>query len=298
MKINKILFPTDFSQPANRALDHALVLAHRLKATLTMLHIEVPYAADPNNPSYAFPDLDDLFRAIRELARQRLEDPELPVMSGDIEIDHEVKRGISPAAEILEFAEEDGSEMIVMGTHGRGGLGHFLLGSTAEKVVRGAKVPVLTIHHGEDLLLAREGKYEKILVPIDFSESSRHALKQAAGLAEHFGSELVAVHVLEPVLSPQNLFAGDPSPVAIDGDLTQRSEEAFREFAEGTAPESTQFKLLSGTVHKELIAAIKRESADLVVVADRGWSAVERLLLGGTTEKLIRKSPVPVLTVK
>jgi nucleotide-binding universal stress UspA family protein len=63
-------------------------------------------------------------------------------------------------------------------------------------------------------------------------------------------------------------------------------------------PDSTRFELLSGIVHREIIRAIKKEGADLVVVADRGWSAVERWLLGGTTEKIIRKSPVPVLTVK
>ncbi len=298
MNIRKILFPTDFSGPSNRALDHALVLAHRFNASLVMLHVEVPYATDPNNPRFEFPKLEELFDAIHEQVDKRLGDPELPVVSGDIEIKHEVKRAVSAAPEILSFAEDNEIDMIVMGTHGRTGLGHFLLGSTAERVVHGAKIPVLTIHHGEDVLLGHQGKYETILVPIDFSEASRDALKAGAELADKFSSKLLVLHVVEPVLSPQNLFAGDLSPVVIDSELSLRSQEAFEEFAAGLVPKETEIHLRSGISHKEIIAEAKEQKTDLVVMADQGWSAVERWLLGGTTEKVIRRSPVPVLTVK
>ncbi|MFH0882846.1 MAG: universal stress protein [bacterium] len=298
MNIRKILFPTDFSGPSNRALDHALVLAHRFKATLVMLHVEVPYATDPNNPRFEFPKLEELFQAIREQVEKRLNSPEQPVVTGDIEIVHDVKRAVSAAPEILQYAEVQEIDMIVMGTHGRTGLGHFLLGSTAERVVHGAKIPVLTIRHGEDLLLAHQGKYERVLVPTDFSVSSRNALKAGAELADKFGGKLLVVHVVEPVLSPQNLFAGDPSPIIIDNELSLRSQAAFDDFAEGLVPKDTVINLRAGSSHKEIIAEAKEKKADLVVMADQGWSAVERWLLGGTTEKVIRRSPVPVLTVK
>lgn len=298
MNIRKILFPTDFSGPSNRALDHALILAHRFDAELLMLHVEVPYATDPNNPRFEFPKLEELFQAIREQVDKRLNAPELPVVSGDIEIHHEVKRAVSAAPEILQYAQDTEVDLIVMGTHGRTGLGHFLLGSTAERVVHGARIPVLTIHHGEDVLTQHLGKYESILVPIDFSESSRKALQAGAELADKFGGTLSVLHVVEPVLSPQNMFAGDPSPIIIDDELSSRSQSAFEEFAEGLVPKGTPLQLRSGTAHKEITAEAKEKKVDLVVMADQGWSAVERWLLGGTTEKVIRRNPVPVLTIK
>jgi len=298
MNIRKILFPTDFSGPSNRALDHAIILAHRFKATLMMLHIEVPYASDPYNPNYEFPKLEELFATIREQALNRLNDPKLPVVSGDIEIIHEVRRGVSAAPEILSFAHENAIDLIIMGTHGRSGLGHFLLGSTAEKVVHGAQTPVLTIHHGEDKLLEKQGRYEKVLVPIDFSDASFRALQAGTEMAKLFESDLIAVHVIEPILTPQNLFAGDPSPVRIDVDLKDRSKAAFEEFAGEEISKRAKFCLRSGVAHREIVAAISDAEADIVLMADQGWSAVDRWLLGGTTEKVVRKSPVPVMTIK
>ena len=298
MDIRKILFPTDFSQSANRALDHALVLAHRFKAEVVMVHVETPYSADPNNPRKEFPKLDELFQFIRDQAKHRLDDPNVPVMSGDITISEKVLRGISAAQEILAFADEQKLDMIVMGTHGRSGIGHFLLGSTTEKVVHGSLVPVLTIHSGEDLFLQAEGKYCRILIPTDFSEASLQAVKWAVDIADRFGSELIVVHVIEPVLAPQALIVGDPSPIRIDKELRQRSEAALKSFAGDILPDSTRFILKAGRAHHEIIDTIRDEKADLVVVADQGWNALDRWLLGGTTEKLIRKSPVPVLTVK
>ena len=298
MNIQKILFPTDFSQPANRALDHALVLAHRFKAEVIMLHVETPYSADPNNPRKEFPKLEELFQFIRSQAKERLADPQLPVMSGDISMSEKVLRGISAAQEILAYADEEKVDLIVMGTHGRSGIGHFLLGSTTEKVVHGSLVPVLTIHSGEDLFLKAEGSYKRVLVPTDFSEASLHAVRWGADIAKRFGSELVVVHVIEPVLAPQALFAGDPSPIRIDKELRQRSEVALQNFAGEYLPENASFVLKAGRAHQEIIGTIKETQADLVIVADQGWNALDRWLLGGTTEKLIRKSPVPVLTVK
>lgn len=298
MDIKTILFPTDFSDSSGRALDHALVLAHVFDARLIMLHVETPYTADPYNPKSEFPKLDELFQFIRDQVNARIEQPELPVMDGDIEVDHEVVRGISAADTILSFAKENDVSMIVMGTHGRTGLRHFLLGSTTEKVVHGARVPVLTIHHGEDLFIANEGTYKRILVPLDFSEASRTALKAGLEIAERFGSELKVTHVIEPVLTPQSLVTGDPSPARIDRDVLTRSRDALRDFAGELLPESTELMLRTGRPHSEIIDVVKETESDLLVIAEHGWSALERWLLGGTAERLIRKSPVPVFVVR
>ncbi|MBS1261347.1 MAG: Universal stress protein [Calditrichaeota bacterium] len=295
MKIRKILFPTDYSTASNRALDHALVLAHLYRAELIMLHVEVPYGSDPYNPKKEFPDLDELFTFIREHVQQRVDDEALPVITGDIRIREVVKRGISDAGEILEFVESEQIDLIVMGTHGRGAISHLVLGSTTEKVVRGSLVPVLTIRHGEDLLITNQGRYRRILVPVDFSDARRGSLKFAVELAEQFEAELMVTHVFEPVLTSPALFADAPSTVDIDTDLRKRSVSALEKFAGNILPEGTPFKLRSGQVHREINALAKQEDIDLIVIANQGWSALDRWLLGGTTEKVIRRSPVPVM---
>lgn len=298
MKINQILFPTDFSSPSDKALDHALVMAHRYHAHLTMLHVEVPYGADPNNPKFEFPRLDHLFDFIREQVSQRLEAEDLPVFSGDITISHEVLRGVSAPREILAYCDEHPVDLIIMGTHGRSGLGRFVLGSTAEKVMRGSAVPVLTIHHGEDLFVANGGRYRRILVPIDYSEMSQAALRRGVDLARTFEAELYFCHAIEQNFSPLTLFVGDPSPMKIDKELEKRSRNAFLEFAGNDLPENYAFHLSAGRPHTEIIHFIKEINADLVVLGNHGWNPVERWLLGGTTEKIIRKAPVPVFIVK
>ncbi|HEB83597.1 MAG TPA: universal stress protein, partial [Bacteroidetes bacterium] len=275
MEIRSILFPTDFSEPASRALDHALVLAHHFGTKLTLLHVETPYESDPANPRHEFPEPGELFTRFRGQSTDRLAGTEPPVRQEDIEIEEVVLRGISAAREILAYADENRVDMILMGTHGRGAIGHFILGSTTERVVHGALVPVLTIQHGEDRFVAKGGRYEKVLIPVDFSEASRKALEYGVEIAGRFGSELELVHVIEPVLAPQALFAGGASPVAIDPDIRQRSRTALADFAGDLLPERYEFLLKSGRPHHEIISTIRERNCDLLIIANQGWNALD-----------------------
>ncbi len=295
MKKMRFLFPTDFSSASSKALDHALVLAHKYDAELIMLHVEVPHAHDPNNPLKEFPDLDELFAFIRQQVEGRVEDDDLPVIKGTTPIREEVRRNISDANEILDFIEQEKIDLVIMGTHGRGVLKQFVLGSTTEKVVRGSLAPVLTIHKGEDLLITNQGNYKRILAPVDFSDASRESLQLAINLSKKFSSELIVIHVFEPVLSSPGFFSEKPTAAEIDPDLTKRSEEALHHFAGDILPDYAQFKLRSGQVQRQLTDFVNKNEVDLIVIANQGWNAMDRFLIGGTTEKLIRNSPVPVM---
>lgn len=140
--IRKILVPTDFSALSKQAQTWATELAKRYDASLTLLHVYQPI-------SYALPegyvlpsanllaDLEvNLGRALDE-AKKQLESAGVPV-------DTSLVQGI-PFAEIVRFAREGGYDLVVLSTHGRTGLRHALLGSVAEKVVRKAPCPVLTV---------------------------------------------------------------------------------------------------------------------------------------------------------
>ena len=147
--VTRILVPTDFSETADAALEYAKTLATNLGASVHLLHV----FQDPNVPAaYAnevFVPPPDLREHDLAAARTNL----LKRMSAEDETrfagTHAIVEGLT-AKEIVKYAEQYAIDLIVMGTHGRRGVAHLLLGSVAEHVVRTARCPVLTVRHAED----------------------------------------------------------------------------------------------------------------------------------------------------
>ncbi|MFI4873844.1 MAG: universal stress protein [Blastopirellula sp. JB062] len=136
MKMNKILFPTDFSHCGDAAMRLATAIAKDFGATLLILHVEEPPTAYGGGEMYygmMEPSLDEVKKMLHEV---RPTDEAVPCV-------HRLISGDPPHA-ILNLAEEEKVDLIVMGTHGRTGLLHLLMGSNAETIVRKAKCPVLT----------------------------------------------------------------------------------------------------------------------------------------------------------
>ncbi len=143
MRFKTILVAHDFSEPSQRALACARELARKLDAALHAVHVVINPSAQPwTAEAYSLP-LGDLIPAWQEEARQALRRA-LPAEERDsVVIGTPVG---APHAQIVEYAVDHGIDLIVMGTHGRGGLEHALLGSVAERVVRRAPCAVLTVH--------------------------------------------------------------------------------------------------------------------------------------------------------
>jgi len=136
MQAKKILFPTDFSTSSDAALKYATTLARDMGATLVIVHIEEPPAAYGGGEMYyGLPD-PDVAALKKMLEAIKPTDPA-------VTFEHRLVTG-QPAREIVELAKEDGVDLIVMGTHGRTGLGRILMGSVAEAVIRRAPCPVFT----------------------------------------------------------------------------------------------------------------------------------------------------------
>ena len=146
MQITRILVPTDFSAHGDAALQYALELARRFNAAVHLLYVvEDPLAAGVWSSEIYTAEIAELQVTLVRDAEKRLR-ASVPADAGTVTC--EVRRG--PAAkQILEAARESGSDLIVMGTRGRTGLAHALMGSVAEKVVRLAACPVLTLHAQE-----------------------------------------------------------------------------------------------------------------------------------------------------
>lgn len=145
IKIARIVCPVDYSEYSDYGLDYALHLAQTFKADLLLLHVvEIPLM-----PSYPITGMPGLGMPVEELERganERMDEMVAHCKEGHQATEGTVRTG-TPFLEIINFARENEADMIVMGTHGRTGLQHMLIGSVAEKVVRKSPCPVLTVKH-------------------------------------------------------------------------------------------------------------------------------------------------------
>lgn len=143
MKLDKILVPTDFSPSSEPALDLAVELARSTGASLTLLHVynPTPYEIPEGMPISGIVNVDGVIAEFRKLLERSKTKAE---QAGAARVDAVLQQGTA-YAEIVRLAEQRGYGLIVMGTHGRTGFAHMLLGSVAEKVVRKAPCPVVTV---------------------------------------------------------------------------------------------------------------------------------------------------------
>ncbi len=143
MQIKTILFPTDFSQGARAAMDHAVSLATTYHAKLVLLYV----IQDISIAEWYIPStlsVTDLVEDMQKSADQEMAKWVAEVSSKAGNVEKLIVRGV-PFVEIIKTAKELNADLIVIGTHGRTGIDHMLFGSTAEKVVRKASCPVLTV---------------------------------------------------------------------------------------------------------------------------------------------------------
>jgi len=138
---------------------------------------------------------------------------------------------------------------------------------------------------------------KKILVPTDFSDDCEHAVQYARDLARERGAELILLHVIEPIL----IAPGGNLTTPIDHyQIRQAVEERLAKCVPSIEADGlTVHRLLrSGTPDEEIVKAAKEEGADLIVMGTHGHSGLPHLLLGSVAERTVRRSTVPVLTVR
>ena len=143
MKVEKILFPTDFSEGSFHALPYAVDLAGHYNAKLYIIHIlyDIARATESHIPHVS---MDELYKEMSIWAEKEMQRCCIEEIRGIPGVEKKVLRGI-PYEEIIRFAADEKIDMIVMGTYGRVGLERFIFGSTAERVVRRAPCPVMTV---------------------------------------------------------------------------------------------------------------------------------------------------------
>lgn len=202
-----------------------------------------------------------------------------------------------PGERIPAFAAEEHCGLIVMGTHGRHGLGRMFLGSTTEAVLRSVSIPVLTVRPGLESAPQSRRCFERVVVGVDDSEPSDAAVETVCALPPEDRRRLVFYSVadVDTVIGARGYYYAQ-----ILDDLRARSRQIVDRAVEtararGVAAEG---RIADGSAAEVLIAAAGEDAADLIVLGSHGRRGLQRFFLGSVAEDIVRRAPVPVLVVR
>lgn len=293
-QVTRVLCPVDFSDASRHALDHAVMIAGWFRSSLTLMHVRHP--AFIVEPPILFADLADPVADSLDEAVERLDRWLGPVRAAGITCDAIAVDGNNPAARIVEAIERVGADLVVMGTHGRHGFERLLLGSVAERVVRTAPCPVVTVP--PPTVTTSALPFKRVVCAVDFSESSTHAVHFARQLAKESNSTLTLVHVLE--WPPENealaMFDMTAYRDAVRTDAEERLAALANDPEYGPTPPAV--RLVTGKPYTQILAVAAEEQADIVVLGVHGRSPIDLMLFGSTTNQVIRQATCPVLTLR
>jgi nucleotide-binding universal stress UspA family protein len=282
----RILVPTDFSAPSDAALLHARGLAEHAGAALHVLHL-----------------VDNMFlRAVLQdpcdheaAARRQLEDR---LTADGVTALAVVAQSDRPADEIVTYARLHDIDLIVMGTHGRSGIAHLLLGSVAERVVHTAPCPVLTLRATPPPAIDSV----RILVPTDFSPSADRALADAHRLAAVLGASVRLLHVVDDLAS-QPKFGSELALPLVPGLREEQAREARERLERRVAIDARyggrpSTEVMFGPTARTIVAYAAACEFDIIVMGTHGRAGLAGRLIGSVADSVIRKAPCPVLTVR
>ena len=282
--IHNVLIATDFSRYSNQALDFGLKLAKGYKA-----QSYVVFVLPSDEFMLAGPEA---YVAAREAARRDLESLKVELKESHSCVEgkdyHLYLLEGEVAQSILNFAREKHIDMIVVGTHGRGGLGKAIMGSVSELVFRGSPVPVLTIgpcaKHLNNALAPKN-----ILVAADFTPASERAAQYAAGLASKHHSKLTLLHVVNP-----KELEHHPDRDRVLQAIGTKLDALLGSEAHIHCVQ----RIEAGRVVPTVLQAAEEMEADLLVVGVRPAVPVLSRFMWPNASEIVRESPCPVLTVR
>lgn len=286
-----IFVPLDSSQCSRAALDVAIGLASQNGALLTVCHV-----VDVKNAVPVFPESG--VAVVPWLENARFEGAEVletartlalaaNVFCDTVQIDGPV------ASSLIDCANARGADLIVLGSHGRTGLSHFLLGSVAETVLHKASVPVTIVRTQQSCVAA--GKFRHILVAHDGSDHSERAFSTALDLAAIDDASVSVCYVVDlgniAKIAGTAYFAAD---IVVDA-LGREGREILRQCMH-RAPQA-QTHLLTGIPAEEILECARRIHADAIVMGSHGRSGIARAMLGSVAESVMRRALTPVIVV-
>ena len=279
-QLEKILVPLDFGKASEEALRMAMHLANPFDSEILLLHV--------------IPEIKH-FSAVRGQIRnqviKKMKEVEKDLHQKGLSSVSAIVRFGTPFERIIEYSEELNVNLITMGSGGVKTNGP--LGSVAEKVTTYASAPVLIVKRSSS------PRVRNILCPVDFSEPSRRALKNAIFLSNAFQAHLTVLTVFEPLLS--HYFGIHLTPGASkEKIIVRRQQQSLERFLRGFQFENISWnKLLRrGKPDEEILQTAKETRSDLLIMGSSGKTGFTRMVLGSITEKVLRALPCSALILK
>jgi nucleotide-binding universal stress UspA family protein len=299
VEFRNILCPIDLSDASSRPLAYATAFARWYEARLTVLHVVPTFdpmqvrsgaLADPVRILYPMTRdeiLSELRRAVDAAGAGTL-DVALATDAGDA------------AATIVDHAVRMATDLLVMGTHGRGGFDRLLLGSVTEKVLRKAPCPILTVPPHALPTMPEEVVFRRILCPMDFSPSALQAFGFAVDLARQANGSVTVLHVIEWLAEEEPRahahFNVSEYRQYLTADAHGRLQALLAD--EPRTWCETEEVVAIGRAHREVLATAAARQTDLIVMGAQGRGSVGLALFGSTTQHVVRAATCPVLTVR
>jgi nucleotide-binding universal stress UspA family protein len=301
--IKRVLVPVDFSEQASRALQYGCALARENGGQVYLLHVVQDF--EPiglSGGGMSAKAAADYLGECEERATETLSHLSSAALSRGVTTLRRIVIG-SPWEQICEFAKSTDIDLICLGTHGRSGFKRVILGSVAEKVVQHAGCDVLVVRSPErDFLQADQDSLtlRRILVPTDFSDSSRFAVETGRSWAERFQAEFHLLHVVEdhsPSVAQVNL--ADPVFQSCYHELVRRGEQQLNDLGvSGLPPSSIRRKVVVGNPIDRIDEYASEHSIDLIVMGTHGRRGPSHWMIGSVAERVVRSAPCPVLVVR
>src|SRR5262245_6187550 len=292
MKFQNILCPVDLSDLSLRALTYAAALGRSSGGRVMVL--EVVEIAQPPLPGKAWSAMA-LTAERRAEYLANLERFVEPVQSDPAILDVRLLEGQVVASVLVEAETAD---LVVMGTHGRGGFERFVLGSVTEKILRKAKCPVLAVPPGDQQVPERE-PFGTIVCALDCSGSSPAAIQYARDLARP-GCRVVFVHVVDWPFGDSHIGPVPPEIDQLRRSLESTGRERLRDVTSGIGESGArpQEVVTCGKASREILRCAREHAADLIVMGAHGREAISLGWLGSTTHKVIHGASCPVLVAR
>jgi nucleotide-binding universal stress UspA family protein len=294
LNIQNIVVPIDFSKMSVQAIQIAKQLARRFGASIHLAHVrQSNYTADFVAPA---------FTSYEQVGEQTALE-ELKNVAGECGVSSatcNVLSGAPPYDEICRLAHTIPADLVVMPTHGRTGLKHVFLGSTAERIVQHSSCPVL-VTRGK-AAKSRNGSQatmKTILVPVDFSNCSREGLRYAIAFANEFGAKIILLHTtyLGYIYSSDGTAIYDIP--GLQKAARKSAERKMRELVRSANFGAVKFEtaFTDGSPVIDICAFAKNHDVDLIIASTHGLTGFTHVLIGSIAEQVVRHAPCSVLVV-
>ncbi|MDL2226954.1 universal stress protein [Deltaproteobacteria bacterium OttesenSCG-928-M10] len=293
-KLNAVVCATDLSEGSNKALPIAAQMAKLHGAKLIVAHIIDLPAVTPYGETMVDPQ--ELRSRVEQSAKAQVTD----ILAHCEEVEWELNIAIGyPAKEIIQIVEDSQADLMVAATHTRSGIERLLLGSVSRKLMHTLNIPFLIVP-GAMPQEQLERPVESVLIACDFSPDSANAVRWGIDFAQAFKAKLTMATVIENTQLSQ-LLKLDPQK---EHGMAEKLQADLHKKLLETVPDEERISVnpetvvLAGQPHEELNKYAILNHIDIIVMGVHGRGLIENLLVGSTTDRLVRLGQFPVMAVR